>query len=48
MWTVIGLVVLAIGLWVFGYVCGSNFPYASAKKRIVQAAQDSLNKLKNA
>jgi len=48
MWTVIGLTVLAIGLFIAGYLVGSNNPYASAKKRIIQAAQDSLNKIKNA
>lgn len=36
---------IAAGIWVCGYLVGSNNPYPTAKKRILQKGADSINKL---
>lgn len=43
-WYIVGLVV-AFGL---GFFVGANNPPSSIRRKIISAAQDSLNKIKNA
>lgn len=44
MWYIIGGLILVIG----GYYLGCKFPPTSIKRKIVQDAQDAINKIKNA
>lgn len=44
MWYIIGLVVV----FSVGFLVGSNNPLPSVRKKVIQKAQDSLNKIKNA
>lgn len=44
----IGIGVLAVAIFVTGYLVGSNNPYEAARKKIIQKAQDAINKIKNA
>jgi hypothetical protein len=38
-------VLVAAGLWSFGYFVGSNNPYPAAKRKILQKGVDSINKI---
>lgn len=38
----------AIVLFLAGFLVGSNNPLPSVRKKVIQKAQDSLNKIKNA
>lgn len=44
MWYIIGAVVV----FVTGFLVGSNNPLPSVRKKVIQKAQDSLNKIKQA
>ena len=41
-------IVSAVILFAAGFLVGSNNPLPSVKKKVIQKAQDSLNKIKNA
>lgn len=41
-------IISAIVIFGVGVLIGSNNPLPSVKKKVIQAAQDSLNKIKNA
>ncbi len=36
---------IAISLWLFGYLVGSNNPYGAAKRRLLQKGAASINKI---
>lgn len=36
---------IAIGIWISGYLVGSNNPYAAAKRRLLQKGAASINKI---
>ena len=38
-------VLIAAGIFVAGYLVGSNNPYAAAKKRLLQKGAASINKI---
>ena len=38
-------VLIAAGIFIAGYLVGSNNPYAAAKKRLLQKGADSINKI---
>lgn len=41
-------IIAAVVIFGVGFLVGSNNPLPSVKKKVIQAAQDSLNKIKNA
>lgn len=40
-------IIAAVVIFATGFLVGSNNPLPSVRKRVIQKAQDSLNKIKN-